>query len=148
VKEWDAWGLFQTLLDDFLRLLQQAERLHSDNIGDTLEVRAAIVGFQRFRPLEEWGHAQFQVIRGRLDGDLSSLGWFGDDAEAIRLFSCLCLGAMLGRHAHGEIDDAGFLLGDAHLAGFNVTQDEAICRQWHVFRSAANPLPDLSAGEL
>ena len=147
MKEWDTWGLFQMLLDDFLRLLQQAESLHSDNTEDTLAVRTAIVGFQRFRPLEEWGYEQFQIIRGRLDGDLSSLEWFEDGAEAIRLFSCLCLGAMLGKYAHGEIDDAGFLLGDAHLAGFNVTQDEAICRQWHVFRSAANPLSGLSAGE-
>ena len=134
MKDWDAWDLFQMLLDDFLRLLQQAERLHSGNAEDTFEVRTAIVGFQRFRPLEEWGYGQFQVIRGHLDGDLSKLEWFEDDAEAVRLFSCLCLGAMLGKYASSEIDDAGFLLGDAHLAGFNVEHDEAICQQWQLFR--------------
>lgn len=134
MKEWDTWGLFQILLHDFLRLLQQAERLHSDNIEDTFEVRAAIVGFQRSRPLDEWGFEQFQIIRRHLDGDLSKLEWFEDGAEAVKLFSCLCLGAMLGKCAHGETDDAGLLLGDPHLAGFNVMHDEAICQRWQLFQ--------------
>lgn len=130
VKEWDTWGLFQTLLDEFLRSLQQAEVLHSDNPEDTFEVRVAITGFQRFMPLEEWRHEHYRFIREHLDGDLSRLQWFEECAEAVRLFSCLCLGAMLGKHASAEIDDAGLLLGDMHLAGFNTMQDSEICQSW------------------
>lgn len=126
---WDAFGLFQSLLDDFLPCLQEAKVLQSENLEDVYPIKLGIVGFSRHRPLEDWNYEQFQAIRSRLDGDLSGLDWFEDGAEAIRLFSCLCLGAMLGKYAAGEIDDVGFLLGDAHLAGFNVLNDASICEQ-------------------
>ena len=134
MSDWDTWGLFQTLLDGFTHHLQDAQALHSDNIEDTVEVRAAIIGFLQFRPMEEWDWQHLRFIQERLDGDLSELTWFEEGAEAIRLFSCLCLGAMLGKYASAQIDDAGFLLGDAHLAGFNATEDEKICAAWQSYK--------------
>ncbi len=135
--EWDTFNLFQTLLDDFPQCMQEAETLQSGNLEDVYPVKLSIVGFSRYRLVEDWQYEQYQAIRSRLDGDLAGLEWFEEGAEAIRLFSCLCLGALLGKLAAGEIDDAGFMLGDAHLAGFNVLNDEQICERWHSTREAA-----------
>ena len=130
MTNWDTFGLFNRMRDGFAGFLQDAAILSSDNSEDVYPVKVAIVGFIQFSPLSEWGHDQFLVIRGRLDGDLLDLSWFEEDAEAIRVFSCLCLGALLGKYAASEIDDAGFMLGDAHLAGYNTLQNDAISEQW------------------
>jgi hypothetical protein len=132
VINWDTFGLFQILLDEFPQSLQEAGALQSENLEDGYSIKLSMIGFSHYRPVEDWQYEQYQAIRSRLDGDLVELGWFEDGAEAIRLFSCFCLGAMLGKLAAGEIDDVGFLLGDAHLAGFNVLNDEKICEQWHL----------------
>ncbi len=134
---WDTFSLFESLLDEFPLCLQEAKALQSENLEDVYPIKLSIVGFSRYRPVEDWQYEQYQAIRSRLDGDLAELEWFEEDAEAIRLFSCLCLGAMLGKLAAGEIDDVGFMLGDAHLAGFNASEDEAICKGWRSTRETA-----------
>ena len=127
MTNWDTFDLFRSLLDEFPKCLNEAALLHSDNQEDTYPVKLAIVGFSRFSPLNEWSFSEYQIIQTRLVGDLANREWFEDCAEAVKLFSCLCLGAMLGKYTEGVINDAGFLLGDAHLAGFNILNDEIIC---------------------
>ena len=130
MTEWNTFSLFQSLLDEFPERLAEAALLPSDNPEDTYPIKLAIVGFSRFSPLDEWSFSQYQIIQNRLNGDLANMKWFEGCAEAVKMFSCLCLGAMLGKYIEGVIDDAGFLLGDAHLAGFNVLNDETICLLW------------------
>ena len=129
---WDTFGLFQSLLDEFAVCLSEARDLQSDNPEDSYSVKLSIIGFSRFCPLEKWDLSQYHFIQSRLAGGLADLKWFEEDAEAVRMFACLCLRGMLGKLAAGDIDDIGFLLGEAHLAGFNYSNDEAICRQWNL----------------
>ena len=133
MPNWNTSNLFNQMRDGFSGFLQKAAVLPSSNSEDVYAVKVAIVGFIRFSPLSEWGYDQFSFIRRCLDSDLSDLDWFEEDAEAIRLFSCLCLGSLLGKYAAAEIDDAGFLIGEAHLADYNTLSDEAIGAQWRQY---------------
>jgi hypothetical protein len=57
---------------------------------------------------------------------------YEDCAEAFQTFASLSMGALLGKYNTGEIDDAGFLLGDAHLGGFMAMNTEKICSRFGV----------------
>jgi hypothetical protein len=118
--DWDTFGLFEQLWEDRDRLLDAAGSLRSDNVEDTLEIKLAIVGFALFSTVEEWDYRHYEIIHHRLQTELSpeALDDEGEDTQAYARFACLALGAMLGKYDAGQIDDAGFFLGDAHLAGF------------------------------
>lgn len=118
-KNWDTFGCFEALLQDFEALLRDARNLRV--VGtDSFAVKMAVIGFCRFSPRSEWRLAHYEIINTRLQGELSlqELQWYEESAEAISVFACLALGALLGKFQSKEIDDSGFLLGDAHLAGF------------------------------
>ena len=129
---WDTFGLFQALLDDFEKLLSSARNLRTTEPEDSLAVKAAVVGFGQFSPLSEWGQQHYQIIAKRLQDELSleELSWYEECAEAVSVFACLALGALLGKFQAGEIDDAGFMLGDAHLPAFLSLHNEAICARY------------------
>jgi hypothetical protein len=127
--QWDTFQLFQTLLERFPDLTATARSMVDSSSAETL--KAAMVGFSQFRPMHEWGAEHDRFMDDRLRGDLAldALDWYEECAEVIRLFYCLALGALLGKFAVGEIDEAGFLLGDAHLPGFVLMNNEQICAQ-------------------
>lgn len=117
---WDTFGLFERLWEERDTLLATAQSLTSANEEDTLEIKLAVVGFSLFAPVEEWSYKHYLIVHNRLQGELSAEESEADqeDALAFARFACLAIGAMLGKYAAGEIDDAGFLLGDAHLVGY------------------------------
>ena len=117
---WTPDDLFSSILRDYGEYMGLAERLESSNQEDTPEVKLAIVGFSLFQPVGTWNYEFYRFIRDKLDGDLSpeSLVWHGDDAATYAQFACLAYGALLGKHALGEIDDQAFFLGEAYLPGF------------------------------
>ena len=53
------------------------------------------------------------------------------------MFVCLALGALLGKHAAGDIDDLGFMLGDAHLPAFLALRIPQIHERFSAFGSAS-----------
>ncbi len=126
---WDTFGLFGDLLNDFEALLAKARHLRTSE-AESLATKAAVVGFGQFSPLSEWTGQHFEFINHRIQGELSpeELSWYEECAESISVFSCLSLGALLGKLQAGKIDDLGFLHGDAHLPGFISLNDEAICQ--------------------
>jgi hypothetical protein len=128
----NTFGLFQELLDDFENELGKAQNLRASQAQSSLAVKAAIIGFARFSCLSEWSEQHFELISNRLQGELSleELSWYEECAEAISVFACLSLGALLGKFQNGEIDDAGFTLADAHLAAFLLQHNENICAHY------------------
>jgi len=125
----DTFGLFQILLDNFQKLLDDARSLRHAESDGSLAVNAAIVGFGQFSPLSEWSQAHYDFIAKRLQGELSlaELTWYEECAEAISVFASLLIGALLGKIQSGEIDDTGFMLGDAHVPAFLLLNNETIC---------------------
>ena len=114
---WDTFGLFEALLADFGAALREADGL-AQGEGQTEGVRLAMVGFRRYRPLGDWDHEATEWLAGRLQGDWSA--WHSDCGPAVAVFACLAWGALLGKFRAREIDDAGFLLADAHLPAFDL----------------------------
>ena len=117
---WTPDALFNSILKDYSKYLDMAERLESSNQEDSYEIKLAMVGYSLFRPVESWNYEFYRFIKDKLDGDLSneSLAWHGDDAVTYAQFACLAYGALLGKHALREIDDQSFFLGEAYLPGF------------------------------
>lgn len=117
---WDTFALFESLLKNYHHYKASAQRLQSSNEEDTYEIKLGIIGFSLFQPSEKWNYEFYQLLKQRLDGELSSasLGWHGAEASTYAQFACLAIGALLGKFDAGEIDEKGFLLGDAHLPGF------------------------------
>jgi hypothetical protein len=100
-----------------------------------------MVGFRRYRPLGEWHDELTGWLLRRLDWPADHLSWYGDCAPAVVAFSCLALGALQGKFALGEIDDAGFLLADAHLPAFILMQMQDIAAAYEVVRGSEPELP-------
>ena len=128
VQSWDTFGLFQVLLDEFGNLLSNSRELSVAGSETSLAEKAAIVGFVQFSPIVQWNQKHSELIGDWLKGELSleRLSWYEEDAQAIAVFSCFAIGALLGKLQSGEIDNAGFLLGNAHLPGFISLHDETI----------------------
>jgi len=126
--EWNTFGLFEDLLREFEPHLRKARQVRSSKPIGTEALHAAVVGFLLFRPAEDWGRDEYEFITERLDGELAldALEWYEEAAPAIQSFSCLALGALLGKYAAGEINDLGFTLGDAHLPAFIALHNEEI----------------------
>ena len=127
---WDTESYFNSLLSDFAQLAANSGgQAQSDR--SSIAVTMARKGFSSATGAD-WNRTLDDFIHDRLQGDLahSTLSWFEECEEAILAFSAFALGALLGRHAVGQIDDSGFLLGDAHLAGYNAMHDDEICRTY------------------
>lgn len=125
---WDTFGLFEGLLSRFGEHLERARSVQALPFLDTPQTRIAFCGFSLFSLEETWGVEENTLIVERVAGELSleELEWYEESAPAIQIFSCLVLGAMLGKFAAGTLDERGFLLGDAHLAGFLTLRNEEV----------------------
>jgi hypothetical protein len=125
VDLWDTFGFFERLLARYDDLVSG---YNSATASESREVAAARAGFSLFQPLSSWNEELEQIVVHKLDGELSleALDWFEEAAPAIRIFSILAVGALLAKWAAGEIDDRGFLLGDAHLPAFTLENNQAI----------------------
>lgn len=126
------WDTFEF----FTEVLNKTENLGSQSVGpdigiheNVLEFAMAERGFALYLSSADWSPEHQEFIKERLSNDLSpeTLGWYGECAPAVRIFSCLVLGAMLAKYQSGEIDEIDFTLGDAHLAGFIALNNESIC---------------------
>ena len=138
MNDWDTFGLFETLLQNFETHLTQAQGIRSSRPPGNEQTHLAVSGFLLFQPPEEWGGDEYDFITARLEGELSleAMEWYEDFAPAVQMFACLALGAMLGKWAAGSIDEVGFMLGDAHLAGFISLNTEAIHVRYAAFRAS------------
>jgi hypothetical protein len=124
---WDTFGFFDDCLSHFHDVLLQAG-CEVAKSNAPIHTAIAAKGFARFQSAAAWTDEHTSFIRERIEGELSpeSLEWFEEDAEAISLFSCFVLGGLSGKLAKGEIDAAGFVLGDAHLSAFVLDNSEQI----------------------
>jgi hypothetical protein len=139
---WDTFGLFEALLGDFAAALGEADVLpEGEKQPEGLSL--AMVGFCRYRPLGEWHDELGRWLLSRLETDWSAdqLSWYGRHGPAVVAFRCLALGALQGKFRAGEIDDAGFLLGDAHLAAFILMRMEDMAAAYEAARGAEPELP-------
>ena len=146
---WNTTVLFDDLSRRFPELSRAATDLPSPNPEDDLFVRHAIVGFGQSCSVDHWSLDHHAFISRRLEHDLSLdtlRDIFDDDANAVRLFSCLVLGCLLGKFQVGEIDDSGFMLGDAHLAGYILQDPDRLRRLVDSASSPKRPLTSACSG--
>jgi hypothetical protein len=107
----EAFAEFNQLLEVFARDLATAKAIATPNVQDTLEIKAAIVGFSYHSKTEDWGRNHL-VFVGRHISGASSL----EGRELI--FSCLCFGYLLGLFQANKITEQQFQLAEAQLPGF------------------------------
>jgi len=127
MTSWDTFGFFEACLSRFRGALLRARQIASVS-GVTVHDAIAVDGFAGYQPANAWAEEHASFIRDRVAGELSleALEWFEDSAEAVSIFCCFVLGALLGKAASREIDAAGFLLGDAHLSAFVLDNSERV----------------------
>jgi hypothetical protein len=130
--------LFESLLQNFEAHLAQAQRVRSSRPPGTQQAHVAVSGFLLFQPSEAWGEEQYDIITRYLEGDLSldALEWYEDSVQAVQMFACLALGALIGMKEAGMIDEAGFLFGNAHLGRFLSLENETIHERYSTFRAS------------
>ena len=102
---------FEKLLLVFPRDMASATGLSTPNAQDTLEIRAAIVGFSYHSRTEEWGRNHFEYMERHIT-----------TASSLELrdliFSCLCLGYLLGLFQADKITEDQFQVAEVQLPGF------------------------------
>ena len=126
-------AFFQDLLDDFPALLGKAQRLRTANPADPLWIKAAVVGFGLFHPIQEWGRENFDFVDRHVNDDLSPLAFISQTEEceeAITTFACLGFGAIMGKFSAGEMDTDEASKSEWYLFAFLNVHDEEICRQY------------------
>lgn len=110
-SDFNAFEIFERLLTTFKRDRALADALKSPNTDDDLSVRVAIVGFSYNSPTESWGKGHHDFFSKHVL-DSSSIG------EAEFLFSCECLGYLLGLFEAGRLSDEKFKEAEAQLPGY------------------------------
>jgi len=116
--KFNAMDHFKNLLINYTNNKQLALDFESPNSEDDIFIKMAVIGFSYNSPTGDWGRGHFDFIRKRLDGDLATEETeevLAAQEHEIKLFSCLCLGFLLGLYQAEKITDQKFMLGDAHL---------------------------------
>jgi hypothetical protein len=134
VDNWDPFNLFQSLLDDGRSIMV----IVRERIQPPLDLNTCTIvaqqGFAMFSNVDQWQAEHDRFIASRFLGELSpeNLEWYEDCAKAYACFAYLSLGTILGKLTSGEISQAEFLLGDAHLPGFMSLKEVDICAGWQI----------------
>ena len=110
-EEFEALTDFDKLLNAFSRDLATAKAISTPNLQDTLNIKAAIVGFSYNSKTEDWGRNHFDYLDHHISAS-SSL----NNREL--LFSCLCVGYLLGLFQADKITESQFHVAEAQLPGF------------------------------
>ena len=119
----------EPVLKEFSKIAIVSVSFQTSNREDTAETKIAIIGFQRFTSVENWTYQHWQIIDGRVTGELSDAALSDDEdcRQNFRMFACLCIGALLGTYVAEELSDDGFLYGDMLLLGFMTMNYADIC---------------------
>lgn len=127
----EPFALFQSLLDDLTDLLGRAHHLRTADASDPLSIKAAVIGFGLFHPMQAWSKANFEFIESRLNHDLSpdTFSPAPDCDEALTTFACLGLGAILGRFNAGQMDGEQATKSEWYLFAFLNVHGQAICER-------------------
>lgn len=121
------------LVRTFWRDLKFAKELESPNAEDSLEIRAAIVGWSYHSPTQDWTRTEFDYVSQRLDIEYphESLAAYGENAVNLRLFFALGLGYLLGLYDVGKISELELERGEAVLPGVIMLHlPELTSRNW------------------
>lgn len=95
--------------------------LESPNPEDSRFIKMAIVGFSYHEETECWARDHFEVAHDYLC-ESGSIG----ASDAMKLYSMLALGALLGMHTSGKIDTSTYRTGHATLPGFTMAKGGAV----------------------
>ena len=99
-KAFSAIAHFEGLFASFDRDRKLAEELYSPNLRDTLEIKAAIIGFSYHAKTELWAKRQFEFVLTRLSA-------LENQDHNERMFFSECLGFLLGLFQADEINEVG-----------------------------------------
>lgn len=112
---------FSSNLQSFEKLLKVSQEIQTPNSEDDEFIKAAIVGFSKYAPTEQWTRDHYVFIKKYRDSDYSdeSLACFhGRQARKMALFVCLCLGTLLGMFQSEKITEDEFVIAEAQLPGY------------------------------
>ena len=102
---------FEQLYSNFGRDLDLAKKLDSPNLEDTLQIRAAIVGFSYHAATELWGIDEYTYVARRL----SAVENYSQPEAA---FFAIAIGYLLGLARLNKIEVKDFKLALVQLPGF------------------------------
>jgi hypothetical protein len=136
----EPFAVFQSLLDDFPQLLDKAHHLRTTNADDPISLKAAVIGFGLFHPMQAWSRANFEYIDSHLNGEVppDNFSPTPDCDEAIRAFASLGLGASLGLFNAGHIDDDQATKNEWYLYAFINVHGQQICERYQAAEQSWN----------
>lgn len=104
-------NVFDDLYSTFARDAALAKGMKSPNREDTIEIKAAIVGFSYNAPTEAWGMEEYECVN-RVLGDSEGF------SEGERLFYALSVGYLLGLDRSSKMEPLALRTALAQLPGF------------------------------
>ena len=107
----DAVADFEVLLKNLARDFRTATDLKTPNAEDSIEIRAAIVGFSYNSLTEQWGRNHYEYVREHSSHS-------AEIPESERVLHALCLGYLLGMFQADKITEQEFSTAEHQLAGF------------------------------
>lgn len=102
---------FRQLWDELPRVREKVALLESPNPEDDRMVKFAIVGYSYHRPIESWGHGEYEFVQQRRREIVEF------DPRWVE-FACLAFGYLLGLAQSGILNDTVCALFEAQLPGF------------------------------
>lgn len=125
----EPFAIFQSVLDNFPHLLDEAHQLRTTKSDDPLSLKAAVIGFAQFHPIQAWSKANFEYIDGLLNAELSpdTFSPSPECAEGITVFAGLGFGVLLGLFNADLIDNGEAARNEWYLFAFLNVHGQEIC---------------------
>jgi len=120
LNTWDTESLFEAIRAIFPSILESSTGTDSKRL-----IEIARLAFVSQGPGLPWGSDQEAYVTALLGGALSieEFDWYEESAEALQSFAIAVYGGLMALHASGQIDEAGYSLGEAHVVGYILIHD-------------------------
>jgi hypothetical protein len=118
----------ESLVSTFARDVGRADELLSPNEEDDRAIKTAIIGYSYNSTLDDWGRANYEIVRERLESEFSTadLEDYGENGINVRLFYALCAGYLLGLYDACKIDELAFRVAEAQIPGLIALYDDVL----------------------
>jgi hypothetical protein len=129
--------LLPHFMRDFRDLVTLAYQLRTTDESDPITVKAAVIGFSLFYPVEEWRRPDHDFIMKYVNCEpsMAALSPSREWDEAILVFSCIALGAALGAYNAGQMSHDDFLKSEWYILAFTSLHGRAICSVYEMAKA-------------
>ena len=117
----ETWAYFEKLWQSLPSYSAQASASHDPEGSESLYAVLARLGFSQSGAAAQWNGEHLRIVHQHLM-NCERAG----DGEQVKQFHALALGVLLGMHAAGRLDDAGYGRGGQVLAEFAASRGDAL----------------------